>query len=119
MGCGKWGGAVSESALVQSIRDEASNRGHRLFVNMIGTAKHSSKAGGSFFVKYGVGGPGAPDLIGWTKDGAFAAVEVKVRGKKPKPHQDAWIAAARVSCPTLRIGWADSVEKAMELLEGN
>jgi len=108
---------MSESALVQAILTEASARGHRLFQNPIGTARHS-KGGRVFHVAYGCGGPGSPDLWGWTAKGEFAAIEVKVRGKKPKPHQAAWMDAARVSCPTLRIGWADSVEGAMEVLEG-
>lgn len=108
---------MTESELVSAILTEASARGHRLFVNMIGTACHS-KGGRVFHVKYGCGGPGSPDLWGWTSSGHFVAIEVKVRGKKPKPHQDAWIAAAKMSCPTLRIGWADSVAGAMAVMEG-
>lgn len=107
---------MSESALVQEILTEASARGHRLFINAQGIARYS-RGGRSYSVAYGVGGVGAPDLIGWTAKGEFAAIEVKVRGKKPKPHQAAWMDAARVSCPTLRIGWAYSVEGAMEVLE--
>lgn len=109
--------AQSESALVQAILTEASSRGHRLFQNPIGTARHS-KGGRVFHVAYGCGGVGSPDLWGWTCDGQFAAIEVKVRGKKPKPHQAAWMAAALVSCPGLRVGWANSVEGALEILEG-
>lgn len=107
---------MSESALVQAILTEASARGHRLFVNPIGQARHS-KGGRVFHVNYGCGGPGSPDLWGWTRSGQFIAIEVKVRGKKPKPHQDAWIAAALLSCTGLRIGWADSVERAVEIME--
>ena len=108
---------VSESALVQAILAEASARGHRLFQNPIGHASYR-KGGRVFHLDYGCGGVGSPDLWGWSRDGQFCAVEVKVRGKKPKPHQAAWIAAALVSCPTLRIGWADSVEGAMRVMEG-
>ena len=107
---------MSESALVQAILAEASARGHRLFINAVGTARHS-KGGRVYVVAYGCGGVGSPDLWGWTKDGQFCAVEVKVRGKKPKPHQASWIDAALQSCPGLRIGWANSVEGAMEILE--
>jgi hypothetical protein len=110
---------VSESALVQQILEMASKRGHRLFVNAQGFYKTRSKTGHVYGVTYGVGGAGAPDLIGWTRSGQFIAIEVKVRGKKPKPHQDAWIAAALLSCPGLRIGWADSVERAVEIMEND
>lgn len=108
---------MSESELVSAILAEASSRGHRLFVNAQGFYKRKHR-GKTYGVTYGVGGAGAPDLIGWTCDGHFVAIEVKVRGKRPKPHQDAWIAAAKLSCPTLRIGWADSVEGAMAVMEG-
>ena len=108
---------MSESALVQSILVEASSRGHRLFRNDQGVARYS-RGGHSYSVAYGVGGPGAPDLIGWTRTGEFCAIEVKVRGKKPKAHQAAWMAAALESCAGLRVGWANSVSGAMEILEG-
>lgn len=109
---------MTESALVQAILVEASSRGHRLFQNPIGVARHS-KGGRVYVVTYGCGGPGAPDLWGWTARGEFAAIEVKVRGKRPKNHQAAWMAAAIASCPGLRVGWANSVAGAMEILEGN
>lgn len=108
---------MTESALVSEIMVAASDRGHRLFINSSGVARYK-KAGRAYAVPYGCGGPGTPDLWGWTASGHFVAIEVKVRGKKPKPHQDAWISAAKQSCPTLRIGWADSVEGALEILEG-
>lgn len=108
---------MTESELVQSIMVAASNRGHRLFQNAVGVARYR-KGGRDYAVKYGCGGPGSPDLWGWTAAGQFVAIEVKVRGKKPKAHQDAWMKAARASCDGLRVGWADSVERALEILEG-
>jgi hypothetical protein len=106
-----------ESELQAAIIKAASERGHRLFDNPQGLARYSNR-GRAYGVKYGCGGTGAPDLIGWTKSGAFAAIEVKLPGKKPKKHQDGWRRAALTACPTLRIGWADSVEGALEILEG-
>lgn len=35
------------------------------------------------WVKYGVGDPGGSDLIGWTRDGKFLAMEVKPPGWFP------------------------------------
>lgn len=107
-----------ESELQAAIIREASERGHRLFANPVGFYQRRSRTGKSFGIHYGCGGTGAPDLIGWTKTGEFCAVEVKLPGKRPKKHQDGWRAAALVSCPGLRIGWADSVEKAIAILEG-
>lgn len=107
-----------ESELQAAIIREASERGHRLFVNAVGQYQRRSRAGKTYTIHYGVGSTGAPDLIGWTRSGEFCAVEVKLPGKRPKKHQDGWRKAALVSCPGLRIGWADSVDKAMAILEG-
>lgn len=107
-----------ESELQAAIIKAASERGHRVFANPVGFYQRRSKTGKAFGIHYGCGGTGAPDLIGWTASGEFCAVEVKLPGKKPRPHQDSWRKAALVSCPSLRIGWADSVEGALEILEG-
>jgi hypothetical protein len=103
---------ASESMVMREVIVAASERGHRLFRNNVGVAKY-----GKTTVPYGLG-VGSPDLVGWTSKGEFVAIEVKAPGKKPKPHQDQWMEAAKQSCPVLRIGWADSVERAMEILEG-
>lgn len=108
---------MRESELVSLILAEASKRGHRLFQNPVGVARYK-RGGRDYVVHYGVGGNNAPDLIGWTSAGAFCAIEVKVPGKKPRPGQAQWAAAAKLACPALRIGWADSVDGAMEILEG-
>jgi len=108
---------MTESELVQQILAAASQRGHRLFQNPVGVARYK-KGGRAFAVAYGCGGAGSPDLWGWTSGGDFCAIEVKVPGKRPKPHQAAWMAAAKVSCAGLRVGWADSVDGAMGILEG-
>lgn len=108
---------MSESAIVADVLRVASERGHRLFVNAVGIARYR-KNGRAYAVRYGCGGVGSPDLIGWTASGQFVAIEMKKPGERPKNHQDNWRKAALVSCPTLRIGWTDSVEGAIEILEG-
>jgi hypothetical protein len=48
------------------------------------------------YVRYGVGGNGGSDLIGWTSVGGkaiFTAIEVKRPGKKPTEEQLAFIGA--------------------------
>lgn len=37
--------------------------------------------------------PGFPDIVGCTKQGIFLAIEVKIPGEKPKPHQQAYLDA--------------------------
>lgn len=37
--------------------------------------------------------PGFPDIVGCTNKGIFLAIEVKVPGEKPKPHQQAYLDA--------------------------
>jgi hypothetical protein len=106
-----------ESELQAAIIKAASERGHRLFDNRIGVAKYRNK-GREYTVPYGVGGPDSPDLWGWNSRGEAAIPEVKLPGKKPRKGQLAWMAAGKRSCPNLRIGWVDSVEGAMILLEG-
>lgn len=117
-----------EKSIEEATKVEASARGGRLFKNEIGLAKYQ-RNGKKWAVAYGVGGPGAPDLMGWvpvviTPDmvgqtlGLFVAVEMKKPGKKLEKHQNKFRKAALVSCPSLRIGWADSVEGAMDVMEG-
>lgn len=106
-----------EKDIQTDIMLAATARGHRLFRNNIGLAKYTSKKSGKkSAVKYGVGGDGAPDLMGWTKDGFFAAVEVKQPGKEPTEDQARWHAAA-LRNPFVRVGWADNVADAMAILE--
>lgn len=37
--------------------------------------------------------PGFPDIVGCTNKGIFLAIEVKIPGEKPKPHQQAYLDA--------------------------
>lgn len=63
---------MRESALMRQIMVRASELGGRLLRNNNGAYKIGKR-----FIRYGVGGPGGSDLIGWTHDGRFVAVEVK------------------------------------------
>lgn len=48
--------------------------------------------------------------------GASAALELKRRGEKPRDKQTAWL--EHLAAAGWLTGWADSVERALELLEG-
>lgn len=60
---------------------EATRLGGRLFRNNVGLAAYGK---GRHQVRYGLCA-GSADLIGWTPDGRFWAVEVKTPGWKPTP----------------------------------
>lgn len=62
-----------ESILMHQIQMKASEMGWRLFRNNIGSYKR-----GGAYIKYGVCNPGGSDLIGFTDQGRFVAVECKV-----------------------------------------
>ena len=68
---------MSESALSMAIRVEASKGGHRLFRNNVGVLKDERGQ----HVAYGLA-VGSSDLIGWTRDGLFAAIEIKRPGHR-------------------------------------
>lgn len=108
---------MTEAPVLAGILEAASDAGHRLFRNNVGRAKYVTKKKTSF-VPYGVGGNAAPDLTGWSRDGFSIWIEVKAPGEVPREDQDKWREAARRSCPTLRIGWADNVEDGMLICEG-
>ena len=103
---------MKENNLSRTIQIAASERGHRLFRNNIGKLKDARGQ----WVAFGVGGTGGSDLIGWTKHGVFAAVEVKVPGGRVRPEQEAFIAAVRASGG--KAGIARSVEDMIAVLEG-
>lgn len=50
------------------------------------------------------------------RDGASAALELKRKGQKPTDKQTAWL--EHFAAAGWLTGWADSVERALELLEG-
>jgi hypothetical protein len=64
---------MTEAELMRVIQVRLSAMGHRVFRNNIGVCKDDR----GNYIRYGVCNPGGADLIGWTKDGRFLAVEVK------------------------------------------
>ena len=64
---------MTEAELMREIQMAISSMGHRVFRNNIGVYK--SERGD--YIRYGVCNPGGSDLLGWTKDGRFLAIEVK------------------------------------------
>lgn len=101
---------MKEGNLHRLIQIAASERGHRLFRNNIGKLKDARGQ----WIAFGVGGTGGSDLIGWTRDGAFAAIEVKTETGRVRPEQEAFIAAVRASGG--KAGIARSVEDMVEIL---
>ena len=67
-------------------------------------------------ITYGLGPDGSGDLLGWTRDGRFASVEVKRPGEYPRQNQKDWMAAVRRAGGVA--GVARSVEDALRILEG-
>ena len=64
---------MTEAVLMREIQLALTQKGHRVFRNNIGVCKDEK----GNYIRYGVCNPGGADLIGWTKDGQFLAVEVK------------------------------------------
>jgi hypothetical protein len=80
---------MSEADLMRDIQVALSAKGHRVFRNNIGMCQTREGQ----MIRYGVCNPGGSDLIGWTKDGKFLAVEVKVGIRKLTPEQDNFLKA--------------------------
>lgn len=79
---------MNEANLTRLICAAASADGHRLFRNNVGVLKDDRGQR----VRYGLC-VGSSDLIGWTRDGRFAAIEVKLPGGKPTQDQARFIEA--------------------------
>ena len=95
----------------------------RLFRNNVGVLQDKEGR----YVRYGVGGNGGSDLIGWdtmmiTREHAgmriavFCAVEVKAPGESAAPDQLTWL--SMVAAAGGRAGVAHSAEEAMAIMEG-
>ena len=76
---------MTESALQDAIRLELGRRPDLLVIwrNNIGNATMRN----GFRVAFGVGGPGAADLIGLTRAGHFVALEIKTPTGRQSPEQ--------------------------------
>lgn len=102
----------SESNIQQLIRLALAEAGHVVFRNNIGGYKSPSGR----WVDYGVGGKGGSDLLGWTKDGKFLAVEVKTATGRIRPEQETFIAAVKRAGG--RAGIARGVDDALRIANG-
>ena len=96
---------------MRKIQVAISGTGARLFRNNCGVAFYPS--GGR--VRYGLA-PGSADLIGWTRDGRFLAIEVKLPGEKPDAAQARFLDAVKMAGGVA--GVARSVEDALALVGG-
>jgi len=101
---------MKESNLHRMIMIEAVKHGHRLFRNNVGKVEG---ADGRYHV-FGLC-VGSSDLIGWTRDGRFAAIEVKLPGRKATREQMAFIDA--VIRAGGRAGVATSPAEAVAIME--
>lgn len=82
---------VYETDVQAAIMVEATKRGHRLMRNNVGVARNLNNDGSVRYTKFGVGGKGAGDLVGWTRKRVFIgrlyatlAVYTMVECKRPK-----------------------------------
>lgn len=73
---------MKETNISQLCRIEASKLGATIFRNNVGGLYDKTGR----WVNFGLC-KGSSDLIGWTKDGKFLAIEVKKPGKKPTKSQ--------------------------------
>jgi len=80
---------MSEANLMRDIQVALSAAGHRVFRNNIGLCQTTEGT----YIRYGVCNPGGSDLIGWTKDGKFLAVEVKYGRGRLTQHQENFLSA--------------------------
>lgn len=79
--------AKTEADIMREVQLAASKLGCRLFRNNVGMAKIEGRV-----IKYGLV-KGSSDLIGWTANGRFLAVEVKRPGGIISPEQQRFIEA--------------------------
>lgn len=66
-------GVNKESRLMRECQLKASQLGWRLFRNNVGSYRIGQR-----YIRYGVCNPGGSDLIGFTHEGRFVAIECKV-----------------------------------------
>lgn len=76
---------MKEADIQRSIQIAMSAMGHRVFRNQVGEYRVGNR-----YISYGLC-VGSSDLIGWTNDGKFLAIEVKRPGKKPTAQQKLFI----------------------------
>lgn len=112
-----------ESTILKDIMLKLSRGTSRLFRNNVGVLQDRDGR----YVRYGVGGNGGSDLLGWdtiivthehigARLAVFCAVEVKKDGETPTPEQLDFL--AMVSAAGGRAGVARSPEEALDILKG-
>ena len=106
------GWEVTESDLMHLIQVALSRLGHRLFRNNCGSLKDALGR----WLQFGVANPGGSDLIGWTKNGRFLALEIKTQNGRVRVEQRAFIAAVRAAGGYA--GIARTVEDAEKIADG-
>ena len=103
---------MTETELMRQIQLEASRQGARLFRNNCGMCITVDNRR----IRFGVGGPGGSDLIGWSGGAIFIAIEVKSERGRVRPEQKAFIDAVRAAGG--RAGIARSVDEAIQIIKG-
>ena len=113
---------MNETQLLMSIRDALLATG-RVLLWRCNSGRMRDNTGR--WVQFGLG-LGCPDLVGMLREchgpchagepcrcaGRFLAIEVKLPGKSPEPHQEAWHRAARAAGACVIV--AHSVEEALD-----
>ena len=114
---------MKESDLQRLIMIAASAEGHRLYRFNVGlgwVGDVVSKTAETITLRnyrpFKAGIPGISDLIGWTRDGRFAAIEVKIGRRQPTEAQSNFVSAARAAGGIGAVVW--SVEEALAALSG-
>lgn len=102
-----------ETALQAEIMLETSKLGIVLLRNNSGSLPNPRTGR---WVRFGVGGKGGSDLIGWNTEGKFCAVEVKTDKGEARKEQRDFITAVRSSGGYA--GIARSVEDAIAICRG-
>lgn len=104
---------MKEQNIQKLILVAASSLGATLHRNNIGSYKTQE----GYRISYGVGGPGGSDLIGWTHDGIFLAIEVKTKTGRASDKQLNFIDQVKKSGG--RAGIARSADDAIKIIRGD
>jgi hypothetical protein len=84
---------MTETAILKEIQLAVSKIGARVFRNNCGYLQDKRRQ----WVKFGIANPGGSDLIGYTKEGRFLAIEVKTPTGTVTDEQMAFINAVNKS----------------------
>lgn len=99
-----------ETILQAQVIDALNRRGHLVFNHTVGT----------FFTPQGtrlkIGNHGEADIWGVAKGGRAIFIELKIKGRKPRPDQMQFLKV--VSEMGAISGWCTSVEEAIQIVEG-